>query len=450
LGLWTLLVVVALWYLLRADSSAGGPPGWVIHGSDPSRSTSADRVREWFHLIHFNFQRIYPWVLFGPYVIWFTSRFHLDGPRFRWKLLAHVVAAAAFVAASTGITMRLSSRVHRVLIVTSHQETGSGAGAREVQTVRVQVAKSGPGPLLAKEDVLVRPGPDSGFGAAMGPSPELQVTNLLPRLEEALRPPPSVSPLTLRPLAVLMDTLAYGALAGVAHAVLFYRRYRDRERRALFLESNLAKARLHALQAQLQPHFLFNALNAIATLLRRDPRAAEATLMSLSELLRLALSQADQQEIPLRQELLFLERYMEIQQTRFGPRLSFERDVQAETLDCLVPTLLLQPLAENAIRHGLEPSASPGAIWVTSLVEQGRLRILLEDNGVGLGGPGASQPTSGIGLANLQSRLNALYGTEHVLELAARPGGGTRVRIELPLRQAIPRSESEPAPAHPL
>jgi LytS/YehU family sensor histidine kinase len=255
-------------------------------------------------------------------------------------------------------------------------------------------------------------------------------TNVAARLEEAMKPAFSRAGSSARPLATFMDVLAYGALVGMAHAVHFYRRYRERERRALYLESNLTKARLHALQAQLQPHFLFNTLNAIVTLLRRDPKAAENTLMSLSDLLRLALSRSQEQEIPLRDELLFLERYIQIQQTRFGERLAFETNVEGAALDCLVPTLMLQPLVENAVQHGIEPAGSAGMVRVLGRRKEGRLIVEVADNGAGLGANGSAN--GGIGLSNLRQRLSGLYGADHTLDISSPPEGGTKVRIGLP------------------
>jgi len=244
-------------------------------------------------------------------------------------------------------------------------------------------------------------------------------------------------PFGLRPLETLLDMLAYASVAGVAHAVHFYRRFRERERRALLLESNLTQARLKSLQAQLQPHFLFNTLNAIATLLRRDPRAAEATLMSLSDLLRLALSRSDQQEICLSEELRFLEKYIEIQQTRFGGRFRYHQEIAAETLSCLVPTLLLQPLVENAIRHGLEPSPDGGTVRVAARRSDAKLLLEVEDNGVGLK---ESEPNAksggGIGLSNLRGRLEALYGERQRMEIMSRAEAGVVVRIEMPWHTA--------------
>jgi sensor histidine kinase YesM len=243
-------------------------------------------------------------------------------------------------------------------------------------------------------------------------------------------------------LSSALDLLAYGALLGLTHSVLFYRRFREREHRAMTLESNLANARLNALRAQLQPHFLFNSLNAIAALLRRDPRLAEATLMSLSDLLRLALSQSEQRELPLREELHFIERYFEIQRTRFGEQLRFEQDIEPAALDCLVPTLLFQPLVENAIRHGIEPAGNAGTVRLSAHHQNGNLLLTVEDDGVGLDpvtaallmGDGAAKPPAGIGLKNLRARLETLYGPRQTFELAPRPVRGVVVRIEIPWR----------------
>jgi LytS/YehU family sensor histidine kinase len=260
----------------------------------------------------------------------------------------------------------------------------------------------------------------------------------------------------------LLDLLAYGAIIGFMHSVHFYRRFRERERSALVLESNLANARLSALRAQLHPHFLFNSLNAIAALLRRDPRLAEATLMSLSDLLRLSLSQAEKQEVPLREEMNFVNRYLEIQQTRFGDKLRIEQDLAPLTLDCLVPTLLLQPLVENAIRHGIEPAENGGLLRITAHRQNGKLVMTVEDDGVGLTKQAVdvtystnatladesttlpltrseipitrvtSRNGTGIGLTNLRARLETLYGREQALELVPRPQRGVLVRIEIP------------------
>jgi two-component system, LytTR family, sensor kinase len=207
----------------------------------------------------------------------------------------------------------------------------------------------------------------------------------------------------------------------------------------------------------LQPHFLFNSLNAIAALLRRDPRLAETMLVALSQLLRLALNQSERQEGALRDELEFVHRYLEIQQTRFGDKLRVEQDIDPQALDCLVPTLVLQPLVENALRHGIEPSEKAGVLRVRASREAGRLVLEVEDDGVGLAsdscgpdnpaGLGSSLPTparssatrvappgTGIGLANLRERLQMLYGGAQKLVLTPRATGGVLVRVEIPWR----------------
>lgn len=296
---------------------------------------------------------------------------------------------------------------------------------------------------------------------------DIGISNLLVQMRPGMNPvmpAPGLPRLGL--LSMLLDLLAYCAVMGLAHSVHFYRRFREREHQALFLESNLAQARLNALRAQLQPHFLFNSLNAIAALLRRDPRLAEATLLSLSELLRLALSQSERQEVSLREEINLVRHYLEIQQTRFGDKLRVEQEIEPAALDCLVPTLLLQPVVENAIRHGIEPADNAGLVRLTARRVETRLVLTVADNGVGLtnsavelpknpgesasGTPVPAAPTvlaglrngSGIGLTNLRARLETLYGTQQRLELASRPEGGVAVRIEIPWR---PVSSSKPS-----
>jgi sensor histidine kinase YesM len=239
-----------------------------------------------------------------------------------------------------------------------------------------------------------------------------------------------------------LDGLAYVALIGLAHAGVFHRRYREREQQAALLASRLNEARLHALQAQLQPHFLFNSLNGIATLLRRDPAKAEEMLLSLSELLRVALSSSHRQEIPLREEMDFLGRYLEIQRMRFGDRLQVSEEIDASATDCLVPALLLQPLVENAIRHGLEPSGRPGLLRIAALRKGAWLQITVEDNGVGL--PPGESLNAGVGLANVRERLATLHGAAQAFDITQRPAGGVVVSIKLPARtevEAAPRKE---------
>lgn len=231
-------------------------------------------------------------------------------------------------------------------------------------------------------------------------------------------------------------------MVALAHAQALHRRYRERERVTLQLETKLARAQLEALKIQLQPHFLFNTLNTISALLHRDAEAADRVLSRLGDLLRLSLQHSGKQEVMLRQELEFLERYLEIQQTRFQDRLTVRFDTDPEVLDALVPTLVLQPLVENAVRHAIEPRAARGHLDIRARRRDGRLRLEVADDGPGLGpaGPGdingAGIPStgSGIGLANTRARLEQLYGKGHRFTLANAPAGGLVVTLEIPYR----------------
>ena len=179
------------------------------------------------------------------------------------------------------------------------------------------------------------------------------------------------------------NTLVYSAMVTLVHMQELYRRYTERERETLQLETKLARAQLEALKIQLQPHFLFNTLNTISALLHRDPEAADRVVTRLGDLLRLSLQHSGRQEVMLRQELEFLERYLEIQQTRFRDRLTVHFDADPEALDALVPTLVLQPLVENAVRHAIEPRSAPGRLDVRARRANGRLTLEVADDGPG-------------------------------------------------------------------
>jgi len=242
---------------------------------------------------------------------------------------------------------------------------------------------------------------------------------------------------TFNPLLVKtfhLNLLIYWVIVSVHHAFGYYRQVQVRELRAVELEKRLAQARLQALQMQLNPHFLFNTLHAISALVHKDVEAADRMIARLSDLLRYALESTDAQEVPLRQELDFLNRYLEIEKTRFGDRLTVRLDIAPETLDALVPNLVLQPLVENAIRHGIEPRAKPGRIDLRARRENGRLKLEVCDNGVGL--PSGRIPEEGVGLSNTRARLQQLYGERHLFALGNTAGGGLTVSVELPFRAA--------------
>ena len=241
------------------------------------------------------------------------------------------------------------------------------------------------------------------------------------------------------------NLLTYGVLVGLVLGIDYYRKYRDRELRTAQLETRLAEARLEALRMQLHPHFLFNTLNGISALMHRDVEAADRMLARLSELLRLTLEAGDEQEIPLRQELEFLDRYLAIEKVRFGERLTVLTEVQPDALDAMVPNLILQPLVENAIRHGIGPHARPGRIELRAERRNGRLRLEVTDNGrgipVGDGGP----VVEGVGLSNTRARLRQLYGDDQSFALQNGSEAGLTVRIEIPYRaiEFHPREEGD-------
>jgi len=225
----------------------------------------------------------------------------------------------------------------------------------------------------------------------------------------------------------------YWLILAVVHAVDYYAKYRDREVRASQLEARLAEARLAALKRQMNPHFLFNTLNSISSLMYDDPGAADAMLARLSELLRLALDADGEQEVPLERELAMLSRYLEIEKIRFEDRLRVEVDIAPALLAARVPALSLQPLAENAIRHGIARRPEGGTLRVRAAREDGHLRLTVEDDGPGLPEAGGSA-NGGIGLKNLRARLEQLYGEAQRIDLMNRPGSGAVVEIMIPFR----------------
>ena len=224
---------------------------------------------------------------------------------------------------------------------------------------------------------------------------------------------------------------AYVVLLSVAHAAEFRRREQARALGEVQLEAALTLARLNALRMQLEPHFLFNALNSISSLVRRDPDGAERMLARLGDFLRLTLDESMPQKVELRQELEFLERYLDIERVRFRDRLRVNLEVPPALLDARVPYLLLQPLVENAIRHGVAERSGPGHVVVRATRQEARLRLEVEDDGAGFASD-VEAPGFGVGLSNIRARLEQLYGANGHLTIGARPEHGVRVTIDLP------------------
>jgi two-component system, LytTR family, sensor kinase len=226
----------------------------------------------------------------------------------------------------------------------------------------------------------------------------------------------------------------YYAILGAIYAFDYYGKYRAHELKASQLQAQLAQAQLQALKLQLHPHFLFNTLHAISSLMRRDIEAAERMITRLSDLLRLTLENVGAQETSLRQELEFLERYLEIEQTRFRDRLHVKMEIEPEALDARVPNLILQPLVENAVRHGIAPHAAPGLIEISARLKENKLELQVSDNGAGLPDARRAQIKEGVGLANTRARLDQLYGADYFFDLSNRDKGGLVVNLTIPFR----------------
>lgn len=230
------------------------------------------------------------------------------------------------------------------------------------------------------------------------------------------------------------DVVIYAGIVSVVYAWDYAKRFRERELKASQLEAQLALSQLQALRAQLHPHFLFNSLNAISALVHSSPDSAERMIARLAELLRHTLEMNGNQEVPLRQEVDLLEKYVDIQKTRFRDRLSVSLEIPEEARDVLVPNLILQPLVENAIRHGISPRASGGSVTVRAGLNGEELHLEVTDDGVGLPAE-RSNVKEGIGLANTRARLSRLYGGEDRMELRSGPEGGTSVDIRIPIKR---------------
>lgn len=226
----------------------------------------------------------------------------------------------------------------------------------------------------------------------------------------------------------------YFTTLGCVHALTYFAEVREREAQTARLAAQVAEARLSALRMQLHPHFLFNSLNALLVLVRdRDTKNAERMLELLSDVLRQVLRGDTRQEVRLDEELRFLDDYLAVEQIRFSDRLRIVRAVDPALLDALVPQFILQPLVENALRHGIGPSVAGGTIEIGARLEGEDLLFAVSDDGPGVGDvPNAA----GVGLRNTRERIVTLYGARAVLELRPRPGGGTVAHLRIPYRRA--------------
>lgn len=310
------------------------------------------------------------WLPFTPLIFAACRRYPFSRPRLGRALLAHLALATAMIAVTESVHTQISLLVERV--------TGT----------------------------VIDPNRPTDF--------ELTAIAILTRLVSGI--------------------VTYAAVVGVALALDSQRRLRERDMRATQLEADLARAQVQAIKMQVQPHFLFNTLHAINVLIKEDPAVATRMVTRLGDLLRHTLSRATVAEVPLRAELDILALYLEIERVRFQDRLTVAFDVPPEMMSALVPELILQPLAENAIKHGI--GVSTGGVSIRIRARREREALILEVVDTGAGPADDGTPRERIGLATVRARLERLYGDGQSLTVEPVPEGGCVARITLPFREA--------------
>ena len=234
--------------------------------------------------------------------------------------------------------------------------------------------------------------------------------------------------------------LTYWIIVGVKYMFDFYRMHRENALRASKLETQLTQAQLEVLKMQLHPHFLFNTLHAISALVYKEPKTADKMISRLSDLLRMSLESTGRHEVPLKEEMEFLKTYLEIEKTRFQDRLKVDLNIEPSVLDAMVPNMLLQPLVENAIRHGISPKKTGGQIAIQASRRAGKLYIQIRDDGKGFKNT-RDDFDKGIGIKNTRERLEQLYGENHRFSLENGQSGGAFVAMEIPFRLSSPDEE---------
>ena len=386
-----------LYYILAAVAA------WAAFLGVTSALPTLSGAFTWAESFRMTLNQWLPWVVLSPGVLWMTARYPMEWAAWRSRVLLHLLMG--------------------VLTVLACAWGGEYFFAPSFPPFNATGQSPGGGPLP--------------FGG-----PDLD--RLPPPMDD--QPPPDLRDGHGPPLLARagFNVPIYLALAGFCHAFVYFHRSQARERRALALETQLGQARLQALRMQLQPHFLFNTLNAISTLVQSNPPAAQEMIGSLGQMLRLSLDSGVDAEVPLEQELKFLDRYLEIAQTRFGDRLAVKQNVAPETRSALVPTFVLQPLVENAIKHGIEPADTPGTVEIRIHRAHERLVITIRDTGVGLPRehPVDFVGQNGIGLANTQARLQSLYPGQHRFTVRNSPAGGCVAELAIPFH-------TEPISANP-
>src|SRR5213592_1176495 len=232
-----------------------------------------------------------------------------------------------------------------------------------------------------------------------------------------------------------IDLIIASLIVVAVHALLYYQNFRASELAQSSLITQLAQAQLRALKMQLHPHFLFNTLHSISSLVLEDPPKANSMIARLGDFLRLTLENSNQQLVSLKEETEFLRCYLEIEQVRFADRLTLEFDLEPQTLSAQVPHLILQPVVENAIQHAIAPRATRGHINIEAKRLNSLLRLEVRDNGPGIASNGDLLGAEGVGLSNVRARLHQIYGSDFRFELMNARDGGLAIVMEIPFQR---------------
>lgn len=348
-----------------------------------------------------------PWMILSPLLFWVAGRFSLE----RGKLLK-------------GILINLLAALATIFLAETIFQSVDKAFQSPQESTMARPGELRPGPGVGPGGLRPRDRPEGDFAGPDGAGPRR-----LPPPRMLRNGPRSGSAQHLIHFHIPLCLFTVMA----AHAFAYFQRFQDKERKAVELAASLAEARLLALQMQMQPHFLFNALNAMSTLVHSNPQAADDMITNLSELLRRTLTVGRKREVPLAEELDYVQSYLEIERVRFGNQLEVDWQIEPATRDALVPVLCLQAIVENAVRHGIERRmCEVGRIGIAARKTGTDLQITVTDNGPGLTAGETKPRGHGVGLGNSRSRLKTLYGEAAALELTNEPAGGCRATVTLP------------------
>jgi two-component sensor histidine kinase len=424
----------------------------------------------------------FPWILLSPVAVVLAGRFRFARDTWRWSLIVHLAACIVFTVAYQGLLILAYPSPYilstsGMMGITSTAEVlppgrpslgvvgdpGAASGTAAFGASVFGVFDGFPLPTGSNTVVIER----DNFSAGVQPLPfpanssavfvirtadpppvDLEIPDVAKKIHAEFRDlPPFNRWMQVLHMAMMRTQFTvpiYLCIVCVCWVINHFQEASERERRTLELETRLTQANLQTLKMQLQPHFLFNTLNAISSLIHENPKAADDMVGSLSQFLRTTLDVSAKNEVPLRVELEFVERYLEIQQTRFGNRLQIRREVDPAVVEALVPPLILQPLVENAIRYGIEIREAAGSITIRALREEHVLLIEISDDGEGFRGGQLLTTGSGIGLSNTKARLQELYGDKHQFKLTANHPTGACVKIEIPFRLSQPETKDGP------